>query len=127
MWDVSTHGVTEHDKRHAKLRAYLETQIDNPREVAEAIRPTLEAFLRVAYPEHFPPGTLLGPFRHVCSQHVGRATEILSREDVDELAALTDYGNRFHHDTNPAWQTADINDAELLGFVRRAVAFTKRR
>ena len=127
LWDVSTHGVTEHDKRHGKLRAYLDSQVDNRREVAEAIRPTLEAFLRVAYPEHFPPGTLLGPFRHLCAQHVGRTTEILSQEDVDELAALTDYGNRFHHDTNPAWQTADINDAELLGFVRRTVAFTKRR
>lgn len=126
IWDVSTHGITEHDKRHAKLRAHLDSQVENPRQTAEAIRPTIEAFLRVAYPEHFPPGTLLGPFRHMCSQHVGRATEILSRDDVDELAALTDYGNRFHHDTNPAWQTADINDAELVGFVRRTVVFAKR-
>ncbi|QPQ54266.1 AAA family ATPase [Allosphingosinicella flava] len=126
IWDVSTHGVTEHDKRHAKLRTYLDNQVDNPREVAEAIRPTLEAFLRVAYPEHFPPGTLLGRFRLIASQHVGGATQILCQNDVDELATLTDYANRFHHDTNPAWQTADINDAELLAFVRRVVAFTKR-
>ncbi len=126
-WDVSTHGVTEHDKRHGKLRAFLDSQMDNPREVAEAIRPTLEAFLRVAYPEHFRPGTLLGPFRNVCAQHVGSATEILSQHDIDELGALTDYGNRFHHDTNPAWQTADINDTELVSFVRRTLSFAKRR
>lgn len=127
VWDVSTHGVTEHDKRHAKLRQYLDSNSDNPREVAEALRPTIEAFLRVAYPEHYPPGTLLGPFRHICSQHVGGATEILNREDLEELGVLTEYANRFHHDTNPAWQTADINDAELLAFVRRTVDFTKRR
>lgn len=126
LWDVSTHGISEHDKRHAKLRTYLDSSAGNAREVAEALRPTIEAFLRVAYPEHFRPGTLLGPFRNVCLQHVGAPTEILSRADLDELGVLTEYANRFHHDTNPAWQTADINDAELLGFVRRTVSFTKR-
>jgi hypothetical protein len=82
--------------------------------------------IRSRYPEHFPPGTLLGPFRHVSSQHVGNATQILSQVDVDELGTLTEYANRFHHDTNPAWQTADINDAELLAFVKRTVAFAKK-
>lgn len=55
VWDVSTHGVTEHDKRHSKLREYGDNQTPNSREVAEALRPTLEAFLRVAYPEHIVP------------------------------------------------------------------------
>lgn len=125
-WDVSQHGITEHDKRHAKLRQFLDSQSDNPREVAEALRPTIESFLRVAYPEHCRPGTLLGPFRNICSQHVGAPTEILSAADTEELRVLTEYANRFHHDTNPAWQTADINDAELLTMVRRTVGFTKR-
>lgn len=62
----------------------------------------------------------------MCGQFVGTAREILSQNDIDELANLTEYGNRYHHDTNPAWQTADINDAELLGFVRRVLAFTRR-
>jgi wobble nucleotide-excising tRNase len=126
LWDVTTQGVTEHDKRHGKLRGYLDNQPVDPREVAEALRPTLEAFLRVAYPEHYRPGTLLGPFRNVAAQHIGLPTQILSQADVDELGALTEYANRFHHDTNPAWQTADINDAELLSFVRRVLQFAKR-
>ena len=98
----------------------------NAREVAEAIRPTVEAFLRVAYPEQCPPGTLLGRFRTICRQFVGTSQEVLPQADIDELATLTEYGNLFHHDTNPAWQTADINDAELLSFVHRAIDFTKR-
>ena len=43
-----------------------------------------------------------------------------------ELRALLDYANRFHHDTNPAWETAVINDQELLGFATRTLAFSSR-
>ena len=41
------------------------------------------------------------------------------------LDNLTEYSNRFHHDTNPAWDTEHINDAELLGFVKDALDFVK--
>ncbi|MDX6518756.1 MAG: hypothetical protein QOF50_1602, partial [Gaiellaceae bacterium] len=51
---------------------------------------------------------------------------ILSRADTDELANLVEYGNRFHHDTNPAWETEVVNDGELQGFVTRTLTFVKR-
>ena len=86
----------------------------------------LEAFLRVAHPEHFPPATLIGPFRDLCRQRVGTQQEILSQELVTELHDLVEYANRFHHDTNPAYQTEIINDGELQGFVRRALMFATR-
>ena len=35
--------------------------------------------------------------------------------------------NRFHHDSNPAWQTAAINDQELLNFAERSLRFSSRR
>jgi wobble nucleotide-excising tRNase len=126
LWDVSAHGVTEHDKRHAKLREYLANQSQNSREIAEAIRPSLEAFLRVAYPAEYPPGTLVGQFLTKCDQRVGGVTEILAQYDINELKALKDYGNLFHHDTNPAYQTADINDAQLVQYVTRTLNFAKR-
>lgn len=124
-WNVDQDCITEHDRRHALLRNYLAGVAVNNREVARAIRPLLEAFLRVASPEYFPPGTLLGPFRHLCSQRVGTAQEILVVATLQELGDITEYANRFHHDTNPAWETATINDGELEGFVRRALAFAK--
>jgi len=128
MWDVRSDSISEHDKRHELVRAYL--QVANPareREVAQALRPILESFMRVAYPEHFPPGTLLGPFIGICEQRVGGPNEILSAADLAELRSLLSYANRFHHDTNPAWQTAAINDAELSDFARRTLIFASRR
>lgn len=96
------------------------------RAVAEALRPILAAYMHVAYPALFPPGTLLGPFLNDCRHRLGQATEALNAGDVAELERLLNYANRFHHDSNPAWQTVAINDQELLDYARRTLKFTSR-
>lgn len=128
VWDVRNDSVSEHDKRHELVRGYL-TAADpaREREVAVALRPILEAFMRVAYPAHFPPGTLLGPFIGQCEQRLGANNQILPANDIAELRALLAYANQFHHDTNPAWQTTAINDAELSDFAERTLLFASRR
>lgn len=126
VWDANQDSITEHDRRHAKLRQFSGGHIQASREIAQAIRPTLEAFLRVSFPEVYTPGTLLGPFRNTCQQRLGRPNEILSAQDVQDLQDITEYANRFHHDTNPAWDTAAVNDAELLQFTNRALRFARR-
>lgn len=125
-WNVTDDCVSEYDRRHALLRRFVDQGGANARDVAQAIRPVLEGFLRVAVPEHFPPGTLLGPFRGLCQQRLGTPNQILDAATTQTLSNLTDYGNRFHHDTNPAWETASINDTELLGFVNQTLAFARK-
>jgi hypothetical protein len=44
---------------------------------------------------------------------------------LTNLGHLVEYSNRFHHDTNPAWDTEHINDGELAGFVRQTLDFVK--
>jgi len=61
-WDVAQDSITEHDRRHARLRDYLASSAGDMREVARSIRPHLEAFLRVACPERFPPEHCLASF-----------------------------------------------------------------
>lgn len=127
-WDVRNDSVSEHDKRHELVRGYLIAANPNhERAVAEALRPILEAFMRVAYPEHFPPGSLLGPFVGICEQRLGSGNEVLAQNDIAELRTLLNYGNRFHHDSNPAWQVEAINDAELTDFATRTIVFASRR
>ena len=108
------------------LPIYLSGGSVNEREVARSIRPLLEAFLRVSFPERFPPGALLGSFRHLCEERVGTTEEILNAQDSQELRDLSEYSCRFHHDTNSAWETEIINYGELRGFVQRALAFSRR-
>jgi hypothetical protein len=127
VWDVRQDCITEHDRRHEQIVEHI--RAGNPtteRAVAAALRPVLEAFMRVAYPANFPPGTLLGPFIGICQQRHGAPNQILTAADTAELRALLDYGNRFHHDTNPAWETAAINDQELVGFATRTLRFASR-
>ena len=128
VWNIRNDSVSEHDKRHELVRTYLQAaDPDQERQVATALRPILEFFMRAAYPEHFSVGALLGPFIGICRQRVGTNNEILSDNDTVELSALLTYANRFHHDTNPAYQTAAINDAELSDFADRTLAFASRR
>ncbi|MCY3003117.1 MAG: AAA family ATPase [Planctomycetota bacterium] len=125
-WDVNQDCVTEHDRRDASIREYVERGGTNSRSVAHSLRPHLEAFCRVAYPQHFQPGQLLGPFRSICEQRLGTPSQLLNAADVEELRRLTEYANRFHHDTNLACDTERINDQELADFARRTIAFTRR-
>jgi wobble nucleotide-excising tRNase len=127
IWDVRLDAISENDKRHRKVAAYMQNSAAaNEREVAAALRPMLESFMRVAYPATFPPGTLLGPFIGLCQQWVGTANQILNAADISELRALLDYANKFHHDTNAAWETEAINDQQLLQFCDRTLRFARR-
>lgn len=125
-WNVDNDSITEHDRRDAGLRDYLANGAGNDREIARSLRPHVEAFFRVAYPEHFPPGKLLGQFRGLCDQRVNTAQQILNAADIQELRDIVEYANRFHHDTNAAWETEDVNAGQLTGFVSRVLTFVRR-
>lgn len=126
-WNVNNDCVTEHDRRYAQVKAYIRgNKGSDERAVAAALRPILESFARVAYPDVFPPGSMLGPFIEKCQQRLGTSEAVLGETDIVELRDLLDYANRFHHDTNTAWKAENINDQELLGFCRRTLAFASK-
>lgn len=127
-WDVTANMVTEHDRRHADALAYLKNaDPDKQRRVAESLRPMLEAFCRVAYPDVFTPSHLLGLFHDKCAQALRTPNPIMDQDSTRELRLLLDYGNRFHHDTNNAYATELISDDELADFTRRTLKFIKRQ
>jgi wobble nucleotide-excising tRNase len=126
-WNVQQDSITDHDKRHAKVVAFIASNnTADEREVAASLRPILEAFMRVAYPQDFPPDMLLGPFLGKCKQRFGAANEILNMNDAAELEDLLEYANKFHHDTNTAYQTEIINDQQLQQFCTRTISFARR-
>lgn len=124
-WVVHHDLITEHDKRHALLREYLSGSPPDNRPVAIALRPVLERFVRVVYPDNFKPGDLLGTFVNLSKQHLGKAEQIIDAHRTQELENILHYANKFHHDTNKAYETEAVNDGELLDFVKRTLAWTR--
>lgn len=127
VWNVSADSETEYDRNHSTLRQYVAAGAGDSRLVAQVIRPVLEGFMRIACPEHFRAGSLLGPFiNNAVKPKIGQVDEVFNAAVCAELESLLEYGNRFHHDTNPNWMTAAINNGELLDFARRTLAFVRR-
>ena len=125
-WNVDNDSYTEHDRLFRLLDAYNNGENVNTRDVALAIRPFLEGYLRVRCPKFFVPGTLLGNFIQHCRQKIGTIDQILNEQMISELDSIKEYANRFHHETNRQWQTAVINDGELSSYVTRTMGFTSR-
>ena len=61
-WDVRQDSITEHDKRHAKVTAYLRTaNAADERDVAAALRPILESIYACGFSRGLPAGHALRP------------------------------------------------------------------
>ncbi len=125
LWDATSDALTEYDKRHKALRDYVNEDTQNKRYIAQYLRPVMEKYLRITFPEYCPPGTLLGNFQNRVKNILENDQPIMLDVDLRELRDITEYANKFHHDTNPAWETEQINDNELLGFVKRVLNFVK--
>jgi len=125
-WNVNDDCLTEYDRQHERLRNYARANTGNSRQVAQDIRHVLEGFLRRACPEHFLPGEVLGDFRRKIRNRQPSDPEILPVAVVAELDSISEYANKFHHDTNPGWETEAINDAELRGWVERTLTFVRK-
>jgi len=123
-WDVNQDAISEYDRNYLMVSDFIENGHGaDERSVAAALRPILESYIRITCPLIFPPGSLLGPFLGVCQQRENKPNQILEPHVRTELSALLDYANQFHHDTNPAWQTANINEQELHDHARRTINF----
>ena len=122
-WPVHEESFTEHDRRHLNLVNYVESDIGDHGDIARCLRPHLEGFLRVARPSDFRPETRMGNFLQLCCERLGKVDEILDCQGTRELSAILEFANRFHHAANPARREEVINDAELLGFVKRVLDF----
>ena len=125
-WNVSEDALSEHDKRHKTLQEFYDNNIGEQHEVSRAIRPHLEGFLRVVFPQDFPYGSSLGgQFINKCRQRLNGDRQILTEAKIQELSEILEYASRFQHDTNPQWAPEQLSESELHTFVKRTLEFTR--
>jgi hypothetical protein len=100
------------------LQRFLSVGQGEPMDVIQKIRPVLEAYCRTLYPTQFGEqemmGSIVGKIRAAGAVHPLSSVV----EDLDEMNI---YCRHYHHGENPKAAAEPIDDAELLGYVRRTL------
>lgn len=125
-WSIADECETEYDHQHQRLREHQPGDPARSRLVAQDLRHVLEGFLRRCCPAHFLPGDVLGDLKQKIRDQPTRNPPILSPGAVKELDLICEYANKFHHNTNQAWETQTVNETELRGWVDRVLAFVRK-
>ena len=125
LWDIEEALREEHTKRHRRFTNFVESGKGDREAVASDLRDHLEGFLQVAFPAECRPEETLGWFVHQCQLAVNDGRAILDQDRINELRDLNDYASRFKHDGGERRSMGTINDAELVAYTKRVLAFTR--
>jgi wobble nucleotide-excising tRNase len=117
-WDIEKAVQARYRADLDTLQRFLSLGQGNPMDVIQKLRPVLEAFCSTLYPTQFGEqetlGSIVGKIRTSGAAHPLSSVV----EDFDELNM---YCRRYHHGENPNAATEPVDDAELQGYVRRAL------
>jgi wobble nucleotide-excising tRNase len=118
-WDIEKAVQARYKADIDTLMRYYSLGEGEPRDVIQKLRPVLEGFCRNLFPTQFAEGetlgVIVGKIRGFGAAH--QLTPIV--DDVDELNV---YCRRYHHAENPNAAVEPIDDAELQGYVKRALS-----
>lgn len=117
-WDIERAVQARYRADIDTLQTFLSGQGGEPRDVIQKLRPVLEAYCRALYPTQFAEqdmmGVIVGKIRTAGATHPLYAI-------VDDLDEVNMYCRRYHHGENPNAATEPVDEAELLGYVRRTL------
>lgn len=123
-WDIERATQGEYFQNYFALSDYLAKGVSSDlhrRLVARCIRPLLEGNLRLRFPVEFSSGEWLGDFVAKIRESESGESLYCLRPELRELEDVNEYSKKYHHNTNPAADSAEINDAELRSFTERTM------
>lgn len=126
-WDIEAATQSRHQKNYVKLKKYLEQGEGEIVEVALCIRPVLEGYLRVRFPDEFAPKEWLGDFIRKIGEADERDLLAGMKDKLEELTNVNDFSKRFHHETDSNYSVNrdNVTDSELQPWVRRTIEFIR--
>ena len=126
-WQVTDEKYSENDNRLKMLEGYAENKSGNELWIAALLRDQLEHYLRATCGIKFRPGHPLRDFLNNCRMKVGRPTEVVGEQLIEEIDEIVEYSERYHHSKGPAYETKQINSEELLSYVEMTLEIVKPR
>lgn len=119
-WDIDDACMGDAERHASCLEEYATTGKGEVREVVKHIRPLLEAYLQLAFRQHFDSNAMLGEFTHLCESRLLDGDPLLDRGGLDMLESLNDFSKKHMHH-NPPPLTHD----ELVVRVDEALRFCR--
>jgi wobble nucleotide-excising tRNase len=117
-------GVCSSDYyQHYKMLAdYVDGRSNaNNREVAKAIRPTLEGYYHRRFPMRIRRRTLLNAIITMAQDALPSDPLVNMKPILPDLIRINEFASQFHHDTDGAVEAGPPSDAELLSFAKGAL------
>ena len=118
-WDIERAVQARYRADIDALQRFFSLGEGERREVIQKLRPVLEGYCRTLYPTQFADqdtlGVIVGKIRAAVVTHPLQSI-------ADDLDEVNMYCRRYHHGENPNAATEPIDDAELLGYVKRTMA-----
>ncbi len=111
----------------AKNRITLEDYIENggddlqKRNAIKCIRPLIEGFLRLKYPNRFVNGKWLGDFLKLIENATEGDTIFRLKEIYEQLDDLNEYSKKYHHESLSNADNEIINEIELKKYVQNTL------
>ncbi len=120
-WDIVAETQSTYHKNYDTLLNFYRNRTGVPLDVARAIRPFLEGWLRARFPGHFQPDEWLGNIIEKIRNADDNSGLQHAQADLSDLEAINDYSRKYHHDQNPKSNSECISGDELHGFVKRTL------
>ena len=113
---------SDYYRHHRIIADYVDgSSTTNTRDVAKAIRPLLEGYYHRRFPGKIPRKLMFGQIIDLAAQAQPPNPLRYLHSVLKEMKEVNDYVGRFHHDTNPGYETVPVVDGELLPCAKKAL------
>lgn len=115
-WDIEHATKPIYLQQHALLREYVTDGKLKPEQVAKTIRPLMEEYLRLTFPDQFSSTEWLGDFIRKIRAADDSSILKTALGHLDEIEDINEFSKGFHHSGN-----IEIDDMELVSYCKRVL------
>ncbi|MFJ2508577.1 AAA family ATPase [Arthrobacter citreus] len=120
--DLDRECETPYYTHYRTVDEYVTGSHSDVKQTAVALRPLLEGYLHRKFPGKLPSNLTLGSVLSEIDTAATPNAFTAIKNNIAEFRDLNAFAGKFHHDTNPGYQTEVVDPDEVVAFSRRVLA-----
>lgn len=126
LWDIELDTMNSYHRDFHKMKNFSEKGVGDTKDVARCVRPVLEYYLRMRFPEEFESTEWLGNFIEKIRNADSKSRLVKFKGSLDELSDINEFSKKYHHsDPNSETNLQNLNDSMLRPWVNRTIEFIR--